>query len=71
MSYYAYATKDQMRVWKSATKPDKDYPERHSDRVQFTVKADPNGGYIAHLMAMDGYQIIKRNIQSEAGAEDY
>jgi hypothetical protein len=60
----AYATKDQMKVWKSTTVPDKDYPERSSDRVMLTVK-DTENGPVAYLVASDGNQLIKRNIQTD------
>ncbi len=67
----AYATKDQMKVWKCTSKPGKDYPERATDRVTLHIRADKeNGGYIAQLLATDGYQAVVRNIQAEAGAEE-
>lgn len=64
----AYATKDQMKVWKATTKPDKDYDARPSDNVMLTVK-DTDDGSVAYLVASDGYQLIKRNLQPEADAK--
>ncbi|MBI5117612.1 hypothetical protein HZA56_14135 [Candidatus Poribacteria bacterium] len=67
----AYATKDQMKVWKSTSKPDKDYPERATDRVQLHIKKDDvNGGFIAYLGATDAYQAIRRNIETDSDAEE-
>lgn len=67
---YATATKDQMKVWKSALRPEKDFPDRSSNRIMFEVKKDDAlGGYISTLSATDGYQLIRRNIQSEAEAK--
>lgn len=67
----AYATKDQMKVWKATSTPDKDYPERASDRVTLHIKQDiQNGGFIACLIATDGYQAIRRNIETTADAKE-
>lgn len=64
----AYATKDQMKVWKSTSKKTKDDPDRPTQRVMFVVsKAEV--GYDAALMASDGYQLVKRSIQTEDGAK--
>jgi len=60
----AYATKDQMKVWKSTSKPDKDYPERSTERVMFEIQSDER----CYIAATDGYQFVKRYIQSEEGA---
>lgn len=67
----AYATKDQMKVWKANSTPDKDYPERATDRVTLHVRPDQeNGGFIACLIATDGYQAIRRNIETDADAKE-
>lgn len=68
---YAYATKDQMKVYKSASKPDKDYPERPTNRVMFTCKKDKGlGVYISRLTATDGYELVRKNITSEPEAHE-
>jgi len=69
---YASATKDQMKAWKSAAKPDKDYPERSTNRIMFKSRKDEKlGVYITTLVASDGYQLIKRNITSELDAKQH
>jgi len=68
----AYANKDQMKVWKSTSKPDKDFPARSTENVMLEVKQAKDGkGYVAMLSASDGYQLMKRNIQidDDAAAE--
>lgn len=68
---YCYATKDQMKVWKATTRPDKDYPERSTDRVTLEIRKDADAaGYIASLIATDGYQAIRRNLEYEAAAKE-
>lgn len=65
----AYATKDQMKVWKATSTPDKDYPERATDRVTLHIEQDAeNGELTASLIATDGYQAIRRNIETTADA---
>lgn len=67
---YATATKDQMKVWKSALRPEKDFPERSANRIMLEIKKDEAiGGYLSTLSATDGYQLIRRNIQSEPEAK--
>lgn len=58
----AIATKDQMKVWKSAAVQYKDEPERPTNRIMLTVDA-PDGVEQAFLMASDGYELMRRNIQ--------
>lgn len=68
---YASATKDQMKAWKSAAKPDKDFPERSTNRIMFETKKDKGlGVYVTTIIASDGYQLIKRNITSETEARE-
>lgn len=68
---YAYASKDQMKIYKSAAKPDKDFPERSTNRIMFDCKKDTGlGVYISRLTATDGYQLVRRNITSEAEAHE-
>lgn len=70
--YVAFASKDQMKVWKSTSKPDKDFPARATESVMLEVKSAKDGkGHIASLSASDGYQLMKRNIQigDDAAAE--
>lgn len=57
----AYATKDQMKVWKSAAVLYKDDPIRSVNHVMLSVK-EVKGVEQAYLIASDGYQIMKRNI---------
>lgn len=65
----ASANKDQMKVWKSAAKPDKDGPDRPTTRVMLTIRKDEKeSGYFAKLYASDGYQLVSRNIQAESDA---
>ncbi len=68
----AYASKDQMKVWKSALKPEKDGHDVATTKVQFIINAvdpkDKTKGYTAHLIATDGYQAMKRQIEVEADA---
>ena len=61
---YAYATKDQMKVWKSALKPEKDGDQPPATKVQFVVTKDDTG-YRAHLIATDYHQCVKRAIELE------
>lgn len=63
---YAYASKHQMKVWNSAAKPDRDYPGWNQN-VMFQIKLK-DGGYIATLTATDGYQLMRRNIQTDDDA---
>ena len=68
---YAYANKDQMKIYKSAAKPDKDFPERSTNRIMFECKKDTGlGVYISTLTATDGYQLVRRNLSSEAEAHE-
>lgn len=73
MSRYAYATKHQMKVWQSASRYDKDYPRRPTDNVMFEIKKTKakdgvKAGYIATVTATDGYQLMRRNVQTDNDA---
>jgi len=60
--YYAYANKDQMKVWKSARKAENDgYPEPPTTKVMLRVKTKDTG-MVATLTATDSYQMMQRNI---------
>lgn len=63
----AYASKDQMKVWKSASKPDKDYPDDKRSSVMFQIKKDESGCTVT-LSASSGVQLVRRNIQAETDA---
>lgn len=67
----AFATKDQIGVWRSTTKPKKDgEQERPSTYVRLYIEKDEEGKQSAYLLATDGYQLMKRAIALEAGAEE-
>lgn len=60
--YYAYANKDQMKVWKSARKAINDgEPEPPTTKVMLHVKTTDKG-MVANLTATDSYQMMQRNI---------
>ena len=61
---YAFATKDQMKVWKSAAALLKGDPERSVNQVMLHIRS-AGSGFTAHLLATDGYQLMKRNINTE------
>lgn len=75
MSRYAYASKHQLKVWASASRYDKDYPRRPTDNVMFEVKKTNakdgiKAGYIATVTATDGYQLMRRNVQTDNDATE-
>jgi hypothetical protein len=60
-----------MKVWRATSTPDKDFPERATERVTLHVYPDKeSGGFIACLIATDGYQAIRRNIETDADAKE-
>ncbi len=64
---FASANKDQMKVWKSASKELKDgAPEPPTTKVMLHVRTAKTG-MIATLTATSGYQLMRRNITVEEG----
>lgn len=62
MNAHAYANKDQMKVWKSASKPLNDgYPESPQTKIVLDVRTGEKG-MLAMLTATDSYQMMQRNI---------
>lgn len=59
--YYAYANKDQMRIWHSARSTTKGIPDAPDTKVMFSLGVTDKG-MIATLTATDGYQMLQRNI---------
>lgn len=58
-----YATKDQMKVWQSATKPAHDgHPEIPTTRVMLLATKEGTS-IVASLTATDGYQLMRRYFQ--------
>lgn len=62
----AWATKDQMRLYKVAVQ---DRDEGRGATVQLDIDVDPEKGVSASLCASDGKKVIKRGIQAEHNDE--
>lgn len=66
---YAYASKDQMKLWKITDKPAKGESPSSRHTVYFQITEDDKRGMAAFLYASDGYTAIKRGVELEGGAE--
>lgn len=66
---YAYASKDQMKVWKITDKPAKGESIASRHTVYFEVVEDEKQSMSAFLYASDGYTAIKRGVELESDAE--
>ena len=64
---FAYANKDQMKIWKSAMKPIKDgHPEPPTTKVMLHVRTGEKG-MLATLTATNSYQLMQRHITVDDG----